>query len=87
MLICPLGKPNGETPQGKNAKKEKLIQALYPKAAREVIVSFADADKMDRTKEVADKGLKEVSSAFLNSDLKKRPFYGARFSIAKCHDR
>jgi hypothetical protein len=37
----PPGKPNGQTLQGKNAKKEKLIQALYPKTAREVIVSFA----------------------------------------------
>jgi hypothetical protein len=79
----PPGKPNGQTLQGKNAKKEKLIQALYPKAAREVIVSFADADKLDLTKEVADKALTEVNSAFLNSDLKKRPFHGARFSIAK----
>jgi hypothetical protein len=54
----------------------------HPKAAREVIVSFADADKFDLAKEVADKALTEANSAFLNSNL-KRPFHGARFSIAK----
>jgi hypothetical protein len=74
----PPRKPNGQTLQGKNAKKEKLIQALYPKAAHGAIVSFADADKLDLTKEVAHKALTEVNSAFLNSDLKKCLFHGAR---------
>jgi hypothetical protein len=67
--MLPPRKPNSQTLQEKNVKKEKLIQALYPKAAREVIVSFSDTDKLDLTKEVADKALIEVNSAFLNRSV------------------
>jgi hypothetical protein len=54
----------------------------YPRAAREVIVTFAEMPTTKDTQPIEDKALKLVNTALLTSDLKKRASCGARFSLA-----
>jgi hypothetical protein len=68
--------------QGKDPKNNKILKPLYPRAAREVIVTFAEMPTAKDTPPIEDKALKFVNTALLTSDLKKRALCGARFSLA-----
>jgi hypothetical protein len=68
--------------KGKDPKNNKILKPLYPRAAREVIVTFAEMPTTKDTQPIEDKALKLVNTALLTSDLKKRAFCGARFSLA-----
>jgi hypothetical protein len=63
-------------------KPVKMLQPLYPKASREVIVTFDNANTLTTGQQVEDKALEMVNSALVNSPIGKRLFYGARFSLA-----
>jgi hypothetical protein len=63
-------------------KPAKMLQPLYPKASREVIVMFNNTNTFTTRQQVDDKALKMVNSALVNSPIVKRLFYGARFSLA-----
>jgi hypothetical protein len=63
-------------------KPVKMLQLLYPKASREVIVTFDNANTLTTGQQVEDKALKMVNSALVNSPIRKWLFYGARFSLA-----
>jgi hypothetical protein len=59
-----------------------MLQPLYPKASREVIVTFDNANTLNTGQQVEDKALEMVNSALVNSPIGKRLLYGARFSLA-----
>jgi hypothetical protein len=59
-----------------------MLQPLYPKASREVIVNFDNANSLTTGQQIEDKALEMVNSALVNSPIRKRLFYGARFSLA-----
>jgi hypothetical protein len=73
------GNKNGK---GKDPKNNKTLKPLYQRAAREVIITFAEMPTTKDTQPIEDKALKLVNTALLTSDLKKRAFCGARFSLA-----
>jgi hypothetical protein len=68
--------------KGKDPKNNKILKPLYPHAAREVIVTFAEIPAAKDTQPIEDKALKLVNPAPLTLDLKKRAFCGARFSLS-----
>jgi hypothetical protein len=68
--------------KGKDQKSNKILKPLYPRVAREVIVTFAEMPTAKDTQPIEDKALKLVNTALLISDLKKRAFCGAQFSLA-----
>lgn len=66
-----------------NAQKQtKPLQPLYPKASREVVVSFVNAKEIVKERATEDRALTVVNDRLEISSLKKRLFHGARFSIA-----
>lgn len=68
---------------GKNQKGAKPLQALYPKASREVMITFENSDQLTPDQSTADIALEAVNDALEKSTIKKRLFHGARFSIAR----
>jgi hypothetical protein len=63
-------------------KPVKMLQPLYPKASREVIVTFDNANTLTARQQVEDRALEIVNSALFNSPNRKRLFYGSRFRLA-----
>jgi hypothetical protein len=79
----PMNNSNTNTVNKKpEPKPVKMLQPLYPKASREVIVTFDNANTLTIGQQVEDKALEMVNSALVNSPIGKRLFYGARFSLA-----
>jgi hypothetical protein len=66
----------------KDPKNNKILKLLYPRAAREVIKIFAEMPTTKDTQPIEDKALRLFNTALQRSDLKKRAFYGSRFSLA-----
>jgi hypothetical protein len=63
-------------------KPAKMLQSLYPRASREIIVAFSNVDTLVTGQMVEDKALESVNNAIANTPINKRLFHGARFSLA-----
>jgi hypothetical protein len=64
-----------------NVKQVKPLKSEYPRAAREIVVSFANAPLMDTSYTAADNALNAVNYAMNLSPLRYQIFFGARFSM------
>jgi hypothetical protein len=76
---------NQSTSKGhqEKAKKERLTQAKYPIAEREIVISFKNGLKCEPTDENAFRALKTVNKAIAeNKDLERPPFIRARFTLS-----
>jgi hypothetical protein len=58
-----------------------MLQSLYPRASREIIVAFSNVDTLVTGQMVEDKALERVNNAIANTLINKRLFHGARFSL------
>jgi hypothetical protein len=64
-----------------DAKPAKMLQSLYPRASREIIVAFSNVDTLVTGQIVEDKALESVNNAIAHTPINKRMFHGARVSL------
>jgi hypothetical protein len=74
---------NTNNPKEKATKQTKPLQALYPKAAREVRVSFQNAKDIEVSRDLEDKALEVVNSEMARTAIQSRIFHSARFSLSR----
>ena len=81
------GTQQGSTSSNANSnqkdKQLKLLKSPYPMASRDVHITFANASSIDPTQQLQDKALIAVNDVLAKTQLHKRIFHGARFSLSK----
>jgi hypothetical protein len=68
-------------PKSTEPNTVKPLKAEYPRAAREIVITFQNAPLCDTSTNAADRALTAVNNAMVLSPVKKYVFFGARFSI------
>jgi hypothetical protein len=63
-------------------KPVKILQSLYPRASREIIVAFSNVDTLVTGQMVEDRALESVNNAIAKIPINKRFFHSALFSLA-----
>jgi hypothetical protein len=63
-------------------KPVKTLQSPYPRASREVIVTFNNANMITTGQKIEDQALEAVNNALVKTAVQKRIFHGARFSLS-----
>jgi hypothetical protein len=59
-----------------------MLQSLYPRTSREVIVAFLNVDTLVTGQTVGDRALETVNNAPAKTPINKRLFHDSRFSLA-----
>jgi hypothetical protein len=84
------GLPQKPTPQdsadlsnNSKATAAKVLRSPYPKASRQVLVCFANRSAIDTSQDTEDQALEAVNTALAATQLQRRLFHGAKFSLAK----